>query len=346
MSDLLACFAYPGDLTTPTGGYAYGRRVLGEIGASGVRLEPLPLPEAFPHPSQADVEAAIETLWGVPAACPILLDGLAGGALPGDALRQVQAPVVMLCHHPLALETGVPPGRARALKETEVSALAAVAHVITTSETTARILVSDFGVPADRLTVAPPGTDAAARASGSPASDLNILSVGSISRRKGHHLLIDALAPLKDMLWSLRVVGAGLDPAYREELDAQIVAGSLEGRISFLGALDADELEAIYAGSDLFVLASQYEGFGMAFTEAMARGLPVVGCPCGAVPEATRGAALLVPAAELSEALAPLIADAEARRDLGERCWQASQAFQRWPETAGTIADALKEATR
>ena len=82
-------------------------------------------------------------------------------------LRALPSPVVGLCHHPLALETGLAPGMAERLRRSERAALAACRHVVTTSAVTAATLAAEYGVAPGRLTVAPPGTDPAARAIGS-----------------------------------------------------------------------------------------------------------------------------------------------------------------------------------
>ena len=67
------------------------------------------------------------------------------------------------------------------------------------------------------------------------------------------------------------------DPKAAAQLDADIDRHGLGARIDVLGALPADRIEALYAQSDLFVLASRFEGYGMAYAEALAHGLPVVG---------------------------------------------------------------------
>jgi glycosyltransferase involved in cell wall biosynthesis len=284
----------------------------------------------------------------LPAGRPILIDGLALGVLPAQLLRVLPGPVIALCHHPLALETGTVPAAARRLRASERAALAACARVIATSTTTARTLTADFAVPEARLTVACPGTDPAPRARGSGGPGVAILSVGSLTPRKGHDVLIAALAGLAQLDWRLTIAGpADRDPAHARELAGLIEAAGLQDRVTLAGALDAGAIARAYDGADLFALASRFEGFGMAFTEAMARGLPVVGCKAGAVPEATRGAAQLVEPSDpeaLRAVLAPLIGDRAARARLADACWQAAQGFTRWPATAAKVAATLREA--
>jgi len=340
-----AVFAVPGDLATPTGGYGYARRLLAEAGGAGLHLHHIALPDGFPHPSTAALAETERRLAGGTAGCPILVDGLALGVLPPTMLRALPGPVVALCHHPLALETGVDPDRAADLRAVERAALAASAHVITTSATTAAILAADYAVPADRLTVAPPGTDAAPRATGSGGPGTAILSVGSLTPRKGHDVLIAALGGLTHLDWSLTIAGpADRDAAHSAEIERLIARHELQSRVLLAGALDRIALDDAFARADLFVLASRYEGFGMVYTEAMAHGLPVLGTTAGAIPEATRGAACLVPPddpAALGDSLARLIADPAQRGELADSCWQAAQSFTRWSDTARSVAGVL-----
>ncbi len=347
-ASLRASFAVPGDLGTPTGGYAYARRLLQAAPEAGLALVHVALPGRWPHPSEAERAEAERRLRALPAGAPILVDGLALGAMPDAMLSGLPGPLVALCHHPLALETGVPAGEAAHFRATERAALAACARVVVTSETTGGILVRDYGVRREVLTVAVPGTDPAARAAGSGGPGVAVLSVGSLTPRKGHDVLVAALAGLTGLDWRLTIAGpADLDPGHAGALRRQVEAAGLSERVTFAGALTAEALDRAYAAADLFVLASRYEGFGMVYTEAMARGLPVIGCDAGAVAEATRGAALLVPpgdVAALRAALARLIGDGVARARLAGGCWAGAQGFARWSDTAARVAGALREA--
>lgn len=335
-------FAIPGALETPTGGYAYARRLIAGMLAEGITLRPMMLPGGFPFPDAAALSSVADRLAALPPDRPVLIDGLAFGAFPEALLARLRTPVVALCHHPLALEAGLAPEMAARLARTERAALARAAHVVTTSRATAAILTRDYRVPADRLTVAPPGTEPAAPARGSSGPFCRIVAVGSLTARKGHGRLLRALAASPASGWELKIIGPARDAAVAAELRRLIAATGLADRVEFRGTLAEAELAAAYVSADLFALASDFEGFGMAFAEAVAHGLPVLGLSSPAVEEATLGAAELVAPEDFPAALAGLIADADRREALAVRSRRAARNLPRWPGTMATVAAALR----
>jgi glycosyltransferase involved in cell wall biosynthesis len=349
LSERRAVFAIPGDLDAATGGYAYDRRMLAELGAAGWAVRHLPLGEGFPAPDPATLARACALLGEQPPGVPLLVDGLALGAMPGiGRVLGEGRTLVALVHHPLALEGGMPAARAAALHASERAALGAAARVVVTSRTTAGTLVRDYGVPEDRIVVAVPGTDPAPFARGSGGDGpLRLLSVGTLVPRKGHDLLLAALSALAGLPWRLTIAGdADRSPSTADALRRAVRDAGLSGRVTLAGAVSAARLETLYDEADLFVLASRHEGFGMAYAEAVARGLPVVGTSAGAVREAVPdGAGLLVPPddlAALTGALRGLLGDPAARgaRAAGARRAAASQV--RWAASAALLASALR----
>src|SRR6185503_15322759 len=99
-----------------------------------------------------------------------------------------------------------------------------------------------------------------------------------------------------------------------------ITGARLDDRVVLAGAVPPVQLASHYGAADVFVLPSRHEGYGMAFAEAIAHGLPVVGTTAGAIPETVpAGAGVLVPpgdARELAAVLRRLIADDRARATL------------------------------
>jgi len=341
-----AAFAVPGDIATPTGGYAYDRRIIAELGVVGWRAEVLGLGEGFPFPSAETRAMAGARLAALPRQHPIVVDGLAFGALPeAAAALRASHRLIALVHHPLALETGLSATDCAALRMSERSALACARHVIATSTTSARLLAADYGIPSDRLSVVQPGTDRVAARVRENAGEVVLLAVGAVIPRKGYDVLVAALARLARLRWRLVIAGdGGRSPETLRGLEAEIAAFDLADRITLLGAVSSEQLASIYQRCDLFVLPSRFEGYGMVFAEAIAHGLPVVGTTAGAIPETVPDAAgVLVPPDDveaLAAALRRLIEDPAERERLAAAARAAR--FPSWREQAVAFARLLE----
>jgi len=337
-------FAIPGDIDLPTGGYAYDRRLLAEWRASGVAARHLPLPGSFPAPTPEDLAETGRSILSQPFDAALLIDGLAYGAFPESIAAGLAGRVVALVHHPLAYETGLTVDRASALRASETAALRYASAVIVTSPATKRLLISDYGVPEDRITVAVPGVDRAERAAGSPPGNgLALLAVGSIVPRKGYDVLVAALAGLADLPWRLTLVGAeDRAPETTEALRQQIAEAGLGDRITLTGAVDDAALARAYAAADLFVMPSLFEGYGMVLTEALARGLPLICTTGGAAAETAPDAAAIKvepgDVAGMAAALRQVIDDGARRAHMADAAWAAASTLPAWAETAAIVA--------
>ena len=343
-----AVFAIPGDKDQRTGGYVYDATVLDRLNAMGVETAHLALPGSFPAPSETDMQATFDALSAVPRGRPIIVDGLALGAMDPARMDRIGAPVVGMVHHPLGLESGLEPARARALLRNEAEVLGRVAHVIVPSEHIAGTVVRELGVARDKVTVAHPGFERAEKAAepdGRKAQPPLILSVGLLARRKGHDVLLEALGRLTALDWQAEIVGKAHDAPTARALEAQADRLGLQDRVRFAGEVGADALQEAYARASLFALATRYEGYGMVLSEAMLHGLPVVSCRVGAVPETVGDAALLVapddPAA-LAGAIEPLLTEPGTAERYAAAARARAQSLTGWDHTARIFAGVLE----
>ncbi len=338
-------FAYPGDLSTRTGGYGYDRRVIASLGDMGWDVRLVALGDGFPDPSEEQLQAAEALLAEIPDGSLVMIDGLAFGVMDTWAARnRDRLKIIALVHHPLALETGVLPEQAEILRTRETHALSHTRGVVVTSPVTADELVARYGLSRPDIAVAIPGCDKAEPARGNGDIPL-ILSIGSLTRRKGHDVLIAALAQLQDLDWTCRIVGSkALDPATAAALEAQVYTLGLTERIHLVGQIE--EVGAEFDRADVFALASRYEGYGMVFAEALAHGLPVVACRAGAVPDVVPEAAgVLVPpddAERFAQALRTLLEDQDKRRDMAKAAAEAGARLPSWADTAAVISRFLE----
>lgn len=339
-------FVIPGDITLPTGGYGYDRRVLALFGDHGIEASHVAIPGSYPDPSRDDFHATALAIAKTTKDSILLFDGLAYAVIPPALIRGFDRPIIALVHHPLCLEAGLDAERADDLRAMEIAALAEAEHVVVTSPFTGRMLVSDFGVPEANITVAEPGTDRTPRAAGSGQRTVQLLAVGSIIPRKGYGVLIEALAGLATRDWHLTIAGAERDTETAATVRAAILDAGLTSHITFKGAVGDAKLTALYGNADLFVMPSLFEGYGMVLTEAMARGLPVICTAGGAAAETCPDAAALKvepgDAVAFRKALATVLDDTALRQRMSDASWAAAQTLPTWDVTTRRIAAALK----
>jgi glycosyltransferase involved in cell wall biosynthesis len=221
--------------------------------------------------------------------------------------------------------------------------------VVTSRFTAGRL--GSYGVAARRVRVAVPGTAPAAAATGpEPGEPPRLLCVASLTPRKGHTVLLEALAGVADLAWSCVLAGSeALAPEHARTVRARASELGLDGRVRFLGELDRETLDGWYARSSLFVLASHYEGYGMALTEAIARALPVLSTTGGAIPYTVPAeAGVLVKPGDpdaLGRALRSLLSEDSTLLDtLRAGAMREAAGLPDWPEAAKGFAEAVDEA--
>ncbi len=172
-------------------------------------------------------------------------------------------------------------------------------RVIATDRAIEPAIARHLGVGADRMRLVPnaidlPGCDAMANAGdgeqirvrhGIGPEETVLLSVGRIERNKGFHMLVDALATMRDLKWRWVLVGDG---PFRPQLEAHLRAAGLTDRTMVLGRLDDRALHAWYEAATLFVHPTLYEGSSIVTLEAMAHRRAVVASHAGGLPDKVR----------------------------------------------------------
>jgi glycosyltransferase involved in cell wall biosynthesis len=339
-------FIHPGSIDQASGGSIYDRRVIEHLRGMGWRVELCELPGRFPLADAITADAAAALLAAIPDRALVVVDGLALPAFDGALARHAERLMVAgLIHHPTADETGLTAAESAGLFAIERRLFGLLRRFIVPSPAMARRL-GDYAVPAGRIRVVAPGVAPAQRCVGSTGGPAQLLCVASLTPRKGHTALLAALADCRDLDWRLICAGPADEGAVTEKsIEDAIARLGLGDRVRLVGPQVGPALESLYAAADAFVLASRYEGYGMVFAEAMARGLPIVASGAGAVGDTVPDAAgIVVPVGDhdaLVAALRRMIGDPAFRRGKAEGAWQAGRSLPRWADSAAAFAQAL-----
>ncbi|MBS0123395.1 glycosyltransferase family 4 protein [Aestuariicoccus sp. KMU-90] len=207
-----------------------------------------------------------------------------------------------------------------------------------------RVIVRPMGVDTDSLRR---DTPYAPPEKGRP---LRIFSCGRLNIVKGHQDLMSAVRQLLDQGVDVRLEIAGEDDAggtgYRAELEAHLKRLHLQDHVRLLGAIDAGAVKDKLAEAHLFVLASWHEPLGVAYMEAMAMGVPVIGTEAGGVPELIEDGrtGILVPPqnpATLARTIRDLAGDPARLRRYAEAGRAHVEAHFRSALGAETLAEAI-----
>ncbi|MET8825052.1 glycosyltransferase family 4 protein [Streptomyces sp. NPDC004610] len=339
------------DPAAPSGGNAYDRRICLDLPGFGWRVRRHLVAGAWPRPGRDARAELAGLLAALPDGAVVLLDGLVACGVPETVLPEAdRLRLAVLVHLPLGDETGLGPEAAGELDTRERALLRGVPAVIATSDWAARRLVAHHGLAPDRVHVATPGADIAPLASGTDGVS-RLLCVAAVTPRKGQHRLVEALARVAELPWSCVCVGAlTQDPAYVDRLRALIARHGLTDRVELAGPRTGAALDASYATADLMVLTSYAETYGMAVTEALARGVPVLATDVGGLPEAVGRApdggvpGILVPPedpAALAAELRGWFGEPDVRRRLKAAARGRRAALDGWASTAKSLAGVL-----
>ncbi len=167
-------------------------------------------------------------------------------------------------------------------------------------------------------------------------NEVMILTIARLVEQKGIDYLVDAAGKLKNE--NIKVIILGKGPK-EEEIKNRIKELKLNRKVKLvIDRLPAEDIPKMYAASDIFVLPSLYEPFGLVVAEAMATGKPVVASRIGGIPEVMgKGTGFLVrprSSDELAEKLSILINDEKARKKMGKNGRRRIEKYFTWDKIA------------
>jgi glycosyltransferase involved in cell wall biosynthesis len=343
-------FVTVGDTGRLTGGYLYNARVIAGLRREEIEVEELVASGAAPA-EQEEAAPRLGSLFDPQRFDVIVVDALARLVCAPhlDRWRGV-CPVVAMVHElpSVAVPDPVPAGRDRAPEEPLLRA----ERLIAVSDHGGSIL-QERRVPAERIHVVPPGFDrfssanADAESGARDGTSVRALCVAQWIPRKGVLDLVRAWTARERTGAMLELIGeADTDPAYAASVRAAI-ADAPGASITVSGPVDDAALGSAYAVADLFVLPSRYEGYGIAYAEALAHGLPVIACDVGPVPGLVgTEAAILVSAGDvgaLSGALDLLLEDPALRDRMSAAARRRADHLPRWKDTVAAFRRVLEE---
>ncbi len=331
----------------PTGGNIYDRRVCAGLAEAGWEVLVATVGTAWPVPDSGARGDLARIVSAIPDGEIVLIDGLIASPTAAQLLPHAgRIRMTVLMHMPLA--TALDTRLDASTQRSERVVLRAARSVVVTSEWTRQEVLTRYEIPACRVHVARPGVDRVA----APARPVrgHLICIGTLGRHKGQDLLVEALAELRDLDWHCVLAGPlDADPDFVDHLQTRIARLGYGRRVRLAGVLTGAVLSHAYTTADLLVAPSRSETYGMAVTEALAHGLPVIAAAVGGLPEALGSSpdgtpGQLIPAgdpAALAAAIRKWLGDERHRHRLRAAARMRRSNLRGWEQTTQDITNAL-----
>jgi glycosyltransferase involved in cell wall biosynthesis len=255
------------------------------------------------------------------------------------------APSVVHFHGPWSAEgarSGEHWARTRVKRGIERRVYGSATHLVVLSESFRDLLVGDFEVPAEKVTVVPGGVDTSTFTPNPalPRRPRSVLSVRRLERRMGLDVLIDAWPKVVSTAPGsmLRIAGDGPE---RTRLTQRAAARGVADSVVFLGHVPEANLVAEYQQATVSVVPSvDLEGFGLVVLESLACGTPVIASRVGGLPTVLGrlDQAALVRPRDPDSLAAALVRSLGGMRPPAETCAQLARRYS-WDSVARSHLD-------
>jgi glycosyltransferase involved in cell wall biosynthesis len=334
-----------GSIDTLSGGYLYDRRLAAHLRKAGDSVEIVSLPwRSYPRHLMDNFDPALAQRLQ-----RLEVDGLLQDELNHPSLfylnrrlkNRLGYPIISIVHHLRSSEAH--PALLKVLyREIERGYLNSVDGFIYNSQTTRQVAAGFLKRERPGVVAFPAGdrfSPGALIQSEFTAGPLRLLFLGNVIRRKGLDWVLQELALLPPESWQLDVVGSlGVEPAYAAALQDQVHRMGAEGQVRFHGALSDAETAVQLQASQVLVVPSSYEGFGIVYLEAMGFGVVPVGSTLGAAGEIIedgRSGFLVRPGqtGELRQVLESLSGSRERLMEMSRAARQRFLTFPTWEDS-------------
>lgn len=259
-------------------------------------------------------------------------------------------PVVMTVHDviPLLTYDGMDANGAARFRTRLAAGMRQAKGIIAVSDNTRLDLARVMQADPDQIKVVPWGADAKSENvfAGKPASDIILGFGGGGAPRKNTPAMVSMFARVAARHPTARLLILGVTHAgQRDQLEHQVTALGLKGRVELMGYVSDAELEKLYGEAVCLVYISLYEGFGLPPLEVMAYGMPVVASNRSSIPEVVGDGGILVDPENIDDiagAVLSLLENPGLRQELSEKSWLRSRQFS-WRNTAEKTATIFED---